>query len=438
VEETLVPGDDGSTWESRFTAYVDRVADALGHADRKAPFRSYCLGLMQPGRRKNVEAIAARVEPRRVRSAHQSLHHFVANADWSDALLLRRVRDLVLPKVLEGGGARIWFVVETCYSKKGAHSVGVARQYCAPLGRHDNCRIAVSLSIAGERMSLPVAFTLYLPKEWAIDDARRAKAGVPRGVAFRTRPQIALEQIRSARAEGAPEAVIQAEASFGDDAGFRAALTELGLAYVVGVKASLRLWRSQAAALPAKDAGDEAGSSDALLRDPQDEPIAAEQLATTLPEEVKQYVVWRKNEGPPSGSRFAAVRVRVLQRASGAPQLREDEWLLVEWRGTEGGPCGYWLSNLPADAPVLHLVKTAKLRWLVERDSLRLTNDLGFDQFEGRGWRGFHHHAALCIASYGFLLSEQALPPEPVGDFAPSGSSGAVGGSVIRDFGKPF
>ena len=196
---------EGAGSESRFASYVEHVASVLGHADRRAPFRSYCTGLILPGERKSVEPIAARVEPRRVQGAHQSLHHFVANADWSQEDLLRQVRTFALPAIEKSGGVKAWIVDDTGFPKKGVHSVGVARQYCGQLGKQDNCQIAVSLSVANEHASLPIAFRLYLPEAWAADPVRRARAGVPEDVVFKTKPQIALDQIRAARVEGVPE-----------------------------------------------------------------------------------------------------------------------------------------------------------------------------------------------------------------------------------------
>ena len=199
---------EGAGSESRFAFYVEHLASALGHADRRAPFRSDCAGLIPPGERKSIEPIAARLEPRRVQGAHQSRRHFVANADWSQEALLRRVRTFVLPAIETSGRIRVWIVDDTGFPKKGVHSVGVARQYCGQLGKQDNCQIAVSLSAANEHASLPIAFRLYLPEDWAVDPVRRARAGAPEDVEFKTKPQIALDQIRAAHAEARLEHLI--------------------------------------------------------------------------------------------------------------------------------------------------------------------------------------------------------------------------------------
>ena len=191
-------------WEERFDDYVERLGDVLGHADRRAPLRAYATGLLLPGERKSVEPMAARVEPARVGAAHQSLHHFVAKAAWDDAALLGAVREYVVPALQERGPVRAWIVDDTGLPKKGKLSVGVARQYCGQLGKQDNCQVAVTLSVANEHASLPVAYRLYLPEAWALDPARRAMAGVPEEVAFRTKPAIALDRIGRALADGVP------------------------------------------------------------------------------------------------------------------------------------------------------------------------------------------------------------------------------------------
>src|ERR671914_2804323 len=162
--------------QERFTAYVDALAEVIGHADRAAPLRDYCLGLLLPGERKSVEPIAAGTAAARVSAKHQSLLHFVSNAPWSNERVLSRVQELTLP-ILEGSGAiEAWIIDDTGFPKKGRHSVGVARQYCGQLGKRDNCQVAVSLSLANEHASLPVAYRLYLPEAWAGDAERRIKA----------------------------------------------------------------------------------------------------------------------------------------------------------------------------------------------------------------------------------------------------------------------
>ena len=228
--------------EPRFSAYVETLTAALAHADRAGPFRACCTGLLLPGPRKSVEPMAARVEPARVQAAHQSLHHFLANAEWSDEAMLVAVRQQVWPAIERHGGTRAWIVDDTGFPKKGTHSVGVARQYCGELGKQDNCQVAVSLSLANDHASLPVAYRLYLPEPWANDRLRRRQAGIPDAIGFQTKPEIALGQIREVQDAGLPPATVLADAGYGVDTGFRDGITELGLLYVVGIHSSASLW----------------------------------------------------------------------------------------------------------------------------------------------------------------------------------------------------
>jgi len=398
--------------EERFMAYVEAVAEVIGHADREQPLRDYCLGLLMPCERKSVEPMAALVAPSRVSAEHQSLLHFVGQAPWSDEAVLRCVRDLVLPVLERQGPITAWIVDDTGFPKKGRHSVGVARQYCGRLGKQDNCQIAVTLSVANCAASLPIAYRLYLPEAWAADSERRAKAGVPDEVMFRTKPQIALDQVRAAHAAGITPGVVLADAGYGVDGAFRAGVTGLGLAYAVGVQSTLSVWPPGREPLPPKAWSGRGRPPSLIGRSPHHQPVSAKTLATSLAEDAWSDVTWREGTNAPLSSRFAALRVRPASRdyKGGAPHLHE--WLLFEWPEGEVEPTKYWLSTLPDDTSLADLVETAKLRWRIERDYEDLKGELGLGHYEGRGWRGFHHHATLCIAAYGFLVCERAaIPP---------------------------
>jgi SRSO17 transposase len=228
--------------QARFAAYVAALTDVIGHADRAAPLRAYCTGLLMPAERKSVEPIAAVTAPARVAAQHQSLLHFVANAPWSDAALLRRVREIVLPDITRKQPVAAWIVDDTSFPKKGRHSVGVARQYCGQLGKQDNCQVAVTLSLATQAASLPVAYRLYLPQDWAEDPVRRQKTGVPEEIPFQTKPEIALDQIRAALEAGLPRAVVLMDAAYGNDTGLREGVSALGLSYVAGILSNTSVW----------------------------------------------------------------------------------------------------------------------------------------------------------------------------------------------------
>jgi SRSO17 transposase len=384
----------------------------LGHADRVAPLRSYCTGLLLPGDRKSVEPMAARLRPDRTSAAHQSLLHFVGQSPWDEVALLQAVRAAVLPALMAGAPVDAWIVDDTGFPKKGRHSVGVARQYCGQLGKQDNCQVAVSLSVATRAASLPVAWRLYLPAAWAADAGRRAKAGVPEEVVFQTKPEIALAQIAAALAEGVPPGTVLGDTSYGNDSGFRSGVAALGLDYMLGVLGTATVWPP--GMVPAVPAWRGRGRRPKRLRRGGDAApvVQVRALAEGLPAAAWQAVTWREGTAEPLSSRFAALRVRPAQGASRRSVPRPEQWLLVEWPEGEPQAIKFWLSNLPADTPIGRLVHLAKLRWLIERDYLELKQELGLGHYEGRGWRGFHHHGALCIAAYGFLLAERAaIPP---------------------------
>ena len=400
------------------------------------PLASYCTGLLLPGERKSVEPMAARLAPDDVQRMHQSLHHFVANAPWNDEVLLDRVRQFVLPVMKRNGSVVAWMVDDTGFVKKGTHSVGVVRQYCGQVGKQENCRVAVSLSVATEQASLPIAWRLYLPEIWAKDRKRRKEAGIPEEISFATKPTIALEQIRKAVEQEVTPAPVLADAAYGNDNRFREGLTELRLAYVVGIQGSTTVWRSGEAPLSAKRWKGMGRPPKLLRRDNQHQPLSVKQLAESLAAGAWGNVSWREGTKQRLCSRFAALRVRVAHRDYWRSELRPEEWLLIEWPRGESEPTKYWLSTLPVDTKLLDLVKLAKHRWIIERDYEELKQELGLGHYEGRGWRGFHHHGTLCIAAYGFLVAErsrfspsaragqlelrtQKIPP----DFRPRGSS---------------
>jgi SRSO17 transposase len=395
--------------QQRLDAYLDELATALGHADREDPFRSYCLGLLLDGDRKSVEPMAARLDPEHVQAKHQSLHHFVAQAAWSDAALLEAVHRHVVPALERHGPITAWIVDDTGIPKKGRHSVGVARQYCGQLGKRDNCQVAVTLSLANDHASLPVAWRLYLPETWAGDAARRATAGIPPDIAFQTKPRIALDQIRAACAAGLPRGIVLADAAYGNDTEFRTGLTALGLTYAVGIQASTTVWAPGTRPLPPKPWSGKGRRPTRLRRDDDHQPVPVKDLALSLPASQWRSVTWREGTNTPLRSRFASVRVPAAHRDDERAELRPEEWLLIEWPDSEAEPTKYWLSTLPADTALPDLVAAAKGRWRIERDYEELKQEIGLNHYEGRGWRGFHHHATLCIAAYGFLIAERCL-----------------------------
>jgi SRSO17 transposase len=390
------------------------LADGLGHMDRHAGLTGYCTGLMLPLSRKSVEPMAAWVDPLHASARHQSLHHFVANAEWSDDEMLRRVAQWVVPKMNMSGGG-FWIIDDTGFPKKGKHSVGVARQYCGVLGKQDNCQVAVSISLATEQASVPVAYRLYLPKEWAQDPERCRKAGVPADIGFATKNEIALQQLETLLAEGAPKYCVLADAGYGVDQAFRQRLTELGLPYVVGIKSSVVVWPPGLEPLPPKPYSGMGRPPVVPRRTKARQPISVKDLAYALPPSAFQTISWRQGTNGTLSGRFAAVRVRPAGGNIGKARLHPEQWLLIEWPAGDADPLKYSVSTLPDDIALNDLVAQAHMRWRIERDYQDLKQELGLGHYEGRGWRGFHHHAALSIAAYGFLVTERITASKSAG-----------------------
>ncbi|AHE52369.1 IS701 family transposase [Sphingomonas sanxanigenens] len=399
--------------EARFDAYVDRLVKVIGHADRAEPLRDYCTGLLLPVERKSVEPLAAVVRPDRVSAKHQSLLHFVGQGGWSDEALMACVREQVLPVVERDGPVEAWIIDDTGFPKKGKHSVGVARQYCGQLGKTENCQVMVSLSLATETASLPVAHRLFLPEAWANDAERRRKARVPEDIPFRSKTGIALDQLAAAIAQGLPPGVVLADAGYGGAADFRQGVTDLGLAYAVAIRPITNVWRPGEAP-PPRSRTHRRGPRPGEQKLPKHahQPVQVKALALELPDSAWQTVTCRQGSSEPLGGRFAFLRLCCANgdglRANPSPEL----WLMIEWPQGDPEPARFWLSTLPADIATTELVRLTKLRWRIERDYLDLKQQCGLGHYEGRGWRGFHHHVTLCIAAYGFLISQmETIPP---------------------------
>jgi SRSO17 transposase len=377
--------------EARFAKYVDGLTRVIGHADRAAPLKGYCTGLLAAEGRRSVEPMAAVTAPAGVSAQHQKLLHFVANSMWSDEAVLAKVRELVLPAIERHGPIEAWIIDDTSFPKQGKHSVGVHRQYCGQLGKQANCQAVVTLSVANHGASLPIAYRLYLPQAWAGDAARRKKARIPEEIAFKTKPQIALEQIRAACAAGVTRGVVLMDAAYGCHSALRHGVSALALSYVAAIAWTIKV---------------QAVSEDGKLG----RRMSAKELATSLPKGAWRTVAWREGTNERLSSRFARVRVRTspIRRA----KERAEETLLIEWPEGEAEPSQYWLSTLHETTSFRRLVDIAKMRWRIERDYQDLKQEIGLGHYEGRGWTGFHHHGTLCIAAYGFLVSErETIPP---------------------------
>jgi SRSO17 transposase len=380
--ETIADGAD------RFMAYVAELTSVIGHADRALPLRDYCAGLLTAEGRKSVEPMAAVTAPAQVSVQHQKLLHFVGEGKWSDESVLAKVRELVIPAIERHGPIEAWIIDDTAFPKQGTHSVGVHHQYCGQLGKQANCQVAVTLSIANHHASLPIAYGLYLPKTWADDAERRRRAHVPEAIRFKTKPQIALAQLRAALAAGVAPGVVLMDTSYGTNSALRASISALALTYVAAILPTVKV---------------------RAVADP-DRRVSVRVLALGLPKHAWRTITWRDGSAKPLCSRFARVRVRTAPGKGAA--ARPEETLLIEWPKGEAAPTKHWLANVDKKTSFRKLVDIAKMRWRIERDYQDLKQEIGLGHYEGRGWRGFHHHGTLCIAAYGFLISErETIPP---------------------------
>jgi len=265
-----------------------------------------------------------------------------------------------------------------------------------------------ALSLANHAASLPIAWRLYLPLEWTADAGRRAAAGIPETIGFLTKPEIALEQIRAACAAGLPRGVVLMDAGYGTNTRLREEIGALGLTYIAGIPPQTSVWPPGMAPLPPLPWSGRGRRPKLMRRDAEHRPVSVKALALDLPQASWQVISWREGSAGPLTSRFARVRVRAAHRDEWRAEPRDEEWLLIEWPEGDPEPAKYWLATIPPDMPFDRLVDLAKLRWRIERDYQELKQELGLGHYEGRGWRGFHHHATLCIAAYAFLIAERA------------------------------
>jgi SRSO17 transposase len=399
--------------DRELSEFIGSMVEGMGRTERREALAAYVTGLLLDGERKSIEPMAARLvdDASEIQAMRQRLQQAVVIADWADDEMrgrLARKLETELP------GIEALVVDDTGFPKKGTHSVGVARQYSGTLGRIDNCQVAVSLHLAGESGSGCIAMQLFLPEAWAGDARRRETAGVPAEVAFQKKWEISLAQIDAALRWGIRKHVVLADPGYGDASEFRDALRARSLSYVVGIKGEHRVWPpGTKLKAPEKQTGEPGRPRTRWTSDV--EPVKIADLAKHLGRDAYSVVRWREGSRGKQSSRFIAWWVRSAEnhgRGKGRPP-REPEWLLCEWPDGEPEPTKFWLAALPKTTSLAALARFAKLRWRVERDYQELKQEIGLDHYEGRTWRGFHHHVTLCAVAHGFLALRRALfPPE--------------------------
>jgi SRSO17 transposase len=381
-------------WEAELGRWLEPFLAGLRRRAQRhwAPF--YLKGLILPGERKSIEPMAARVAP----ADTQQLHHFVSTSPWPTAPLEEEL--VKAADRLVGGADAVLVVDDTALVKQGRHSVGVKRQYCGQLGKRANCQALVSLTLARAEVPVCVGLRLFLPEDWCSDAGRRAAAGVPEAVAYQPKWKIALDEIDRVLASGARFRCVLADAEYGKAAEFRHGLGERQLSFAVGILPPQKVY-----------------PADVTLSHPERKPtgrrrkhpvpsvssVAAAELIEGRPEAFRT-ISWRTGTKGPLKALFAAMRVRVADGpvAAGGQHLPGEEvWLIGEHRAT--GERKYYLSNLPSDASLETLAALIKARWACEQMHQQMKDELGLDHFEGRSWRGLHHHALLCQLAFAFL-----------------------------------
>ncbi|MFF0110985.1 IS701 family transposase [Streptomyces hirsutus] len=411
---------------TELAGFVADVFASVPRRDQRAKSDCYLRGLMLDGRRKSVAAMAGRLPD----GDEQNLQQFVNQSPWDPVPVRRRIAERMVPLI----GPDAWVIDDVSFPKDGRMSVGASHQYCGALGKQANCQVAVSVHAVTDAASVPVHWRLFLPKEWDRDTERRRAAGVPQGVGHREKWRLALDMLDELAGWGLTPPLVVADAGYGQNADFRAAVADRGLPFVVGVRADL--------AVQPYDARPTAPAWSGNGRRPQPryrQPAASVGEFAAGPG-LSQFteVTWREGSRGPMTSRFRALRVRpagrrsrqIAHAAATAGQTQwdgvlPDVWLLAEWPDGEAGPTRFWLSDLPEDVPLADLVRLAKIRWRIEHDYRELKHGLGLDHFEGRSWNGWHHHATLVTAAHAFL-TEQRLAPKAGTPASPSTRSSTL------------
>jgi SRSO17 transposase len=389
-----MPGPSAEGWEQELERWLEPFLQRLRRkAQRRwAPF--YLKGLILPGERKSIEPMAARVAP----GDTQQLHHFVSTSPWAAAPLedeLVKTADRLV-----GGPDAVLVIDDTALVKQGKHSVGVKRQYCGQLGKRANCQALVSLTLARAEVPVCVGLRLFLPEDWCADDERRARAGVPEGIVHRPKWRIALEEIDRVLASGARFGCVLADAEYGKAAEFRAGLNERHLAFAVGVLPTQKVYPADVTlAWPERKATGRPRKHPV----PSVASVAVAKLIEARPEAFR-ILSWRTGTKGPLKAAFAAIRVRVADgpaMARGQHLPGEEAWLIGEHR--TNGERKHYLANHPSGTPLEVLAGLIKARWICEQMHQQMKEELGLDHFEGRSWRGLHHHALLCQLAFAFL-----------------------------------
>jgi SRSO17 transposase len=390
----------------RLVEFVAEMAAGLAHARQRGNALVYVRGLIEHGGRKSLQPTLFRLGEDAAR--YESLQQFLADSPWDPAVVVRACAERVVPELVVSA----WVVDDTGIPKDGDHSPGVKRQYSGTLGKIGNCQVTVSVHAVGERGTQPLGWALYLPEEWCADLPRRRKAKIPDEIAFQTKPELAGALCAQAAGWEIPRAPVLGDCAYGDNCDFRTGLHESGLEYVLAVSAQIGVFGPETTfTVPERRPG--RGRPPSVAR-PDRKPESVRALAERLPAAAFTTVACRTT---PAGeiieSRFAFVRVVAAHAVTDDHRPPRWEWLIIEWPQGQDAPTDYWLSDLPEDAEPERLARLARLRWTIELDYRQLKGELGLDHYEGRSYRGVHHHCALVTCAHAFLTLERMCPKAP-------------------------
>ncbi len=391
-------------------AFAEDVFESIPRKDQRRLGQSYLRALLLDGKRKSVQPMATRLargDPAAAADAlEQALQQFVNQSPWDPVAVRRRLAQRMTAAIQPAA----WVIDDTAFPKFGRHSVGVAPQYCGALGKVANCQVGVSVHAATDQASCPLDWRLFLPESWDADAGRRRKARVPADQRHRPKWQLALGMLDELAGWDLVPPVVLADAAYGEVGEFRLGLEQRELAYVVQVPGTISAYAQGVAPGTVPYAG---RGRPPLARYRQ-RRSSLRQLVLEVGERAARTVAWREGaDGRQLRSRFVALRVRPagvrLRRATGGGELPV-RWLLAEWPQGEPEPVKYWLANLPEATPLVELVRLAKLRWRVEHDYRELKGALGLDHFEGRSFKGWHHHVTLVSVAHAFVTLERLDP----------------------------
>jgi len=404
VNEELVGVAPGVV--DRLAEYFADVASGLVRREQRWAAAYYARALMMDGARKSLEPMVTRMGGTSVE--YEALQHFLADSPWDAAVLDRAVAERVCP-VIE---PIAWVIDDTGVPKYGKHSPGVKRQYSGTLGKVGSCQIAVSLHAVSTKGTVPLGFRLYVPEDWCADPARRKETKIPASVEFATKPTIAGELVTRSAGWKIRRAPVLGDQAYGNDTKLRTRLHDDGIEYVLSIGPECTVFDPGTVfTVPERKPGSR-GRAPSLLRADR-KPRSITELLGDLDPDAFQTVAFRDIDGGQLHSRFALMRVIAANPVEQRHRDPREEWLIIEWPEGHAAPSDYWISNLPADTTPEALARLARLRWMIELDYKQLKGELGLDHYEGRSYRGFHHHCSLVTAAHGFLTLQRADPNRP-------------------------